>query len=73
MVNSYYRQPKKVMPPKVLNGNDIMRFFELPPSKLIGQLLREVQEAQSEGTVKTKEDGLAYLKQNLERIKAGAK
>jgi len=32
---------------------------------LVGELLRDLTEAQSEGKIKTKEEGLLYLKERL--------
>jgi len=62
MINRYYSHREKVLPPKILNGHDIMKEFGLEPSPLIGELLQKVTDAQAEGRIKTKEDGLAYLK-----------
>jgi len=43
-------------PERLLNGNDIMRKFKLPASKLIGKVLGELEEAQAIGKVKSKEE-----------------
>jgi hypothetical protein len=65
MIRAFYRQRTKVIPPKILNGYDIMKAFKLKPSPLIGELLNELKEAQSEGKIHTKEDGLAFLKTRI--------
>jgi poly(A) polymerase len=62
MINRYYESREKILPPRVLNGNDIMKTFKLKPSPYIGELLKELTEAQSEGKVKTKQDALEYLR-----------
>ncbi len=61
MVNRFYTSREKILPPKILNGHDVMKTFGLPPSPYIGELLEAVTDAQSEGKVKTKEDALAFL------------
>lgn len=62
MVNAYYTRRQKVLPPKLVNGNDVMKAFGLKPSKLVGTLLKELEDAQSGGEVKTREEALAFLK-----------
>ncbi|MCB4755780.1 MAG: HD domain-containing protein [Elusimicrobia bacterium] len=62
MINAYYLKREKVLPPKILTGFDVMKAFHLEPSPLVGQLLEEVKDAQAEGTVKTKDDALHYLR-----------
>jgi tRNA nucleotidyltransferase/poly(A) polymerase len=65
MVRRFYTAREKVLPPKVLDGHDVMAALKIKPSPLIGALLKDVQEAQSGGKVKTKADALAYLKERL--------
>lgn len=65
MIHSFYRRRKTILPPKLLNGYDVMKAFGLKPSPLIGALLKDVEEAQSEGRLKNKQDALAYLKTRL--------
>jgi poly(A) polymerase len=52
--------------PKLVNGDDLMRNFSLPPGKIIGKLLRFIEEAQVEGKVTTRQEALTlaadYLK-----------
>ena len=43
---------------RLLNGDDIMRKFKLPPSPLIGKVLGELEEAQAIGKVKNKAEAL---------------
>lgn len=66
MINLFYRNKKKVLPPRLLDGHDIMKAFSLKPSRMIGELLRDLTEAQSEGRIKSKEEGLDYLRGRLD-------
>jgi len=72
MINRYYNQKQKVLPPRLLDGYDIMKAFRLKPSPLIGTLLTELTEAQSEGHIKTKEAALQYLKTVIEKMEPKA-
>jgi tRNA nucleotidyltransferase/poly(A) polymerase len=62
MINRFYTAREKVLPPKLLNGNDVMKTFRLEPSPYIGELLQAITDAQTDGKVKTKDDALAFLK-----------
>lgn len=66
MLADYYEQPaKKVHPPLLLDGNDLMREFELQPGPQIGELLELVREAQVSGEVGTLEQALALVRTYL--------
>jgi len=66
MVNRFYQNRKKILPPKILDGHDIMKAFQIKPSKLIGQMLKDLQEAQSEGKIQNRDQGLSYLRGKLQ-------
>ncbi len=65
MVRRYSTAREKVLPPKILNGHDVMKTLKIKPSPLIGALLKDVQEAQTDGLIKNKTDALAFLQQRL--------
>lgn len=65
MINRYYQAKEKILPAKILNGHDIMNAFHLKPSPQIGELLKQVMEAQAEGKIRTKKDALDYLKRRI--------
>jgi hypothetical protein len=60
----YTRQSEVVNPPKLMDGDDLMRRFSLQQGPLLGVLLANLREAQAEGRVTTKEDAIAFC-QNL--------
>jgi tRNA nucleotidyltransferase/poly(A) polymerase len=49
-------------PPQLLDGNDLIKEFNLKPSKLIGQLLSTIQEAQAERKVKNYEEAIEFVR-----------
>ena len=62
LIEEYFNKSEEIIPPKLINGNDVVRVLEIEPSKKIGQILKDVQEKQALGEIKTKEDALEYVK-----------
>ena len=58
LIKEFFKKQKerKVLP--LVNGNDLMREFKLPPSPLIGKILRGLEELQAIGKIKTKEEAI---------------
>jgi poly(A) polymerase len=66
----YYYELKKSTPiPKIIDGNIIMKRFNLRPGPLIGKLLNFVLEAQQEGNISNREDALKMIFFELKHIK----
>jgi hypothetical protein len=63
----YFDAQSAVVPPKLIDGHDIMRALGLGPGPRLGQLLEEVREAQAAGEVRTRGEALAYLKERFGR------
>jgi hypothetical protein len=57
-------------PPRLVTGHDLMTALGLAPGPLVGRLLEAVQEAQAAGEVTTREQALALVRQELERMEA---
>jgi len=49
----------------LLNGNDLITTFKLNPGPQIGELLKNLEEAQLENKIKTKEEAIEYLRKIL--------
>jgi poly(A) polymerase len=58
-------------PPRLLTGHDLMEALGVSPGPLVGQLLAAVEEAQGAGEVRSREEGLALARRELDR-RAGA-
>jgi poly(A) polymerase len=61
------KQQAKILPVKLIDGNDIMNTFDLAPGQLIGRLLTMVNEAHASGELSTREEALALVRKELER------
>lgn len=58
------RRKKTIVPP-ILDGHQIMALFKLEPGPQIGRLREALREAQLALKVKTREQGIKFLKQYL--------
>jgi len=56
---------KNRLPKPILNGHEIMEAFNLKPGKKIGEILELLREEQLAGKIKTKEEGLKFLKDKI--------
>jgi tRNA nucleotidyltransferase (CCA-adding enzyme) len=60
LINRYLNPKDRVAHPKALiTGNDLMRSLNIPPGQQIGKVLLEIQLAQVEGKISTREEALA--------------
>lgn len=69
MVACRLEEEFRVVPPKLINGHDIMGTFGLKPGPQIGKLLELVREAQAEGKVRNKEEALELVRYQLCSVK----
>ncbi len=61
LLENWWERPREtVAPPTLLNGNDVMQAFDLPPGPLIGQLLEAIRESQAMGEVSKREEALTF-------------
>jgi putative nucleotidyltransferase with HDIG domain len=54
----------KLLPSKLISGDEVMKILDLKPGKELGQILEQIREKQVEGDLKTKEDAIAYLRKS---------
>lgn len=57
----YIGQKERVVPPKILSGEDVMAILKLPPGPRIGIILERVRELQAEGKIATRADAVRIL------------
>jgi poly(A) polymerase len=58
LIKEYFKRQKEKKPPRLISGDDLLKKFKLEPSPLIGKILREVEESQAIGKIKTKQEAL---------------
>jgi poly(A) polymerase len=62
------KQQVKVLPVKLIDGDDIMDEFDLTPGPLVGRLLATVNEAHASGELSTREEALALVQRELPAV-----
>jgi poly(A) polymerase len=59
------KQQAKILPVKLIDGDDIMDKFNLAPGPLVGRLLSMINEAHASGELSTREEALALVQTEL--------
>jgi len=62
---SYYFSMKDEVEKPLLKGRDLIKHFNLAPGPIFGDILGKVQMAYEEGEITTKEEALAFVKDNI--------
>ncbi len=66
--NYWEKREETVAPPRLVDGNDLMRALSLKPGRTIGQLLENIREGQATGKIATREDALEFAKVQLKEM-----
>ncbi len=61
-------EPQIMAPPKLVDGNDLMRVFGLKPGPMVGELLEAVREAHAAGEVSSREEALTFVRKRLSNM-----
>jgi hypothetical protein len=67
LLTRYIRERRSILPPRIIQAEELMHHFQLPPGPLIGQLLEAIAEAQAEGRVQSRADALWLAEEVLSR------
>lgn len=65
--NYWEKREETVAPPRLLDGNDLMKELNLQPGRIIGQLLEAIREGQATGKVETREHAIEYAREELKK------
>lgn len=60
-----FEQEALVVPPKLVDGHDLIDIFAISPGPKIGDFLEQVREAQASGELATREEALSYIRECL--------
>jgi poly(A) polymerase len=64
LLESYWEKPDEVIvPPRLLDGRELMQELNLTPGARIGQLLEAIRENQAAGKIETREQALAFARE----------
>jgi putative nucleotidyltransferase with HDIG domain len=59
LIKEYFDRKNEKKLPRLLTGDDLIKRFKLTPSPLIGKILREIEELQAIGKIRSKKEALA--------------
>ena len=62
-----FQQGSLVVPPKLIDGHDLINIFGMSPGPKIGQFLEAVREAQASGELTNRQEALSYIREHLLR------
>jgi poly(A) polymerase len=69
LLENYWEKPKEsIAPPRLLDGNELMRELKLEPGRIVGQLLEAIREGQAIGKIETREQALDFARQYKENL-----
>ena len=60
-----FEQETLVVPPKLVDGNDLIDILAISPGPKIGEFLEQVREAQASGELTSREEALSYIREHL--------
>ena len=71
--NWWEKRDETIAPPQLVNGDDLMKAFNLKPGPVIGKILEAIKEAQAVGEIRTKGEALKLADKILaDRNSAGS-
>ncbi len=62
---SYYFKSKDEVEKPLLQGKDLIEHFNIQPGPMFGRILTKVQNAYEEGEIKTKDEALKFIKEEI--------
>ncbi len=65
LLESYIRERERILPPRLISPEELIRRLNLEPGPLVGQLLDLIAEAQAEGTIHSKEEALWLAEERM--------
>ena len=65
--NYWEKREQTIAPPRLLDGNELMRELNLQPGRIIGQLLEAIREGQATGKIETREQALELAREELQK------
>jgi tRNA nucleotidyltransferase/poly(A) polymerase len=67
LLENYWEKPEEtVAPPRLLNGNELMKELNLQPGRIVGQLLEAIREGQAIGKIETREQAVTFAQNYLQ-------
>ncbi len=65
LLTRYIRERRSILPPRLIQPEEIIHHFGVEPGPLLGQLLEEIAEAQAEGEIRSRSEAFWFLEERL--------
>jgi putative nucleotidyltransferase with HDIG domain len=69
LINDYFNRKEEIKPPRLVTGWDVMKILNIPSGPLVGKILSEIEEAQAEKKIKTRDEAVEYMRKIHNRFK----
>jgi len=66
--NYWEKREETVAPPRLLDGNELMKELNLSPGRIIGQLLEAIREGQATGKIETREQAVEFARKEMKNM-----
>ncbi|HSM72790.1 MAG TPA: hypothetical protein VK851_14695, partial [Anaerolineales bacterium] len=71
LLENYWEKPEEtVTPPRLLDGNDLLKELSLEPGPIVGRLLESIREAQATGRISTREEAVLFAHDEKKKLEA---
>ncbi|HKJ39691.1 MAG TPA: HD domain-containing protein [Anaerolineales bacterium] len=71
LLENYWEKPEEtIAPPRLLDGNELMKELDLEPGRIIGQLLEAIREGQATGKISTRDEAISLAREEMEKSEA---
>ncbi|HEY4037152.1 MAG TPA: HD domain-containing protein [Ktedonobacteraceae bacterium] len=66
LLTRYIRERKRILPPRLIQANELMQRFNLEPGPIVGQVLESIAEQQADGHLQSKEEAFWFIEETFD-------
>lgn len=70
LLTRYIRERESIVPPRLIQSEELMRRLQLEPGPLVGQLLEAISEAQAEEKLHSKYEVIWFAEEKLQQLRS---
>ena len=69
LLENYFEKPEEIIsPPRLLDGNQLMKELGIKSGPIVGQMLESIRENQAAGKIETREQAISFARKELETL-----
>ena len=68
LLSRYIRERESILPPRLIQPEEMIRYLHLERGPIIGELLEHIAEAQADGLIHSKEEALWFAEEKLQQL-----